>query len=654
MSASDGYVVGTTKVVDNGSDSARWNLVIIGDGYRANELTQYHMDVQNFLTTLRLTPPYNELFSGINVHRIDVVSTDSGADDPGCAGGGAITANTYFDATFCTPFAGIPLDRLLSVNTALALSVASAQVPLRHQVLCIVNSSKYGGSGGTIATCSTNAAAAQIAIHEIGHSAYGLADEYGGNGAGTPAGEPSQPNVTRNTNRATNKWKALIAATTPMPSQCNPSCAASTCVPPATPPAAGAVGTYEGAIYSDCNIYRPLPSCYMRDYGPFCPVCAGVIRQTLQPFLLGVPAHDIYLRDNLQDYGSEPLVGGGISCSPDIIVFNQELLDPEAELGTPAAQQSDTLGSPVEYGQDNFIYLRVQNRGTQPTSGTARVFWADSSVLPTPGSWTEITEPSNQIAIPVINPQEMKIVGPVVWKKADIPGKGHYCFVGLINSDDDPAPDLATIHTIDDYYNFIRQSNNATWKNFNVTDILKNSLTNMSFAIQGWPRIKLFADLMIDLSQLPSDMQVTLRILKRLSSSASLENATLIKNSATYQKFQLIAGKQAFLRGMNLKTSDICQATLEIITPQQIPDGNYRLAVAETIDRKEMGRVKRMLAVGEYPYMGNRRTREVHVANCEWAAKTSRRNKEAYQNLEQALKHGYDGCRFCLPEYSKD
>jgi hypothetical protein len=41
--------------------------------------------------------------------------------------------------------------------------------------------------------------------------------------------------------------------------------------------------TYEGGAYSDCNTYRPLPSCYMRDYAPFCPVCADVIRQVLQP-----------------------------------------------------------------------------------------------------------------------------------------------------------------------------------------------------------------------------------------------------------------------------------------------------------------------------------------------------------------------------------
>ena len=41
MSASDGYVVGVTKVVDHGPESSRWDLVIVGDGYqrqRADEL----------------------------------------------------------------------------------------------------------------------------------------------------------------------------------------------------------------------------------------------------------------------------------------------------------------------------------------------------------------------------------------------------------------------------------------------------------------------------------------------------------------------------------------------------------------------------------------------------------------------------------------
>ena len=356
MSANDGYVVGTTKIVDHGPDNARWNLVIIGDGYRATELTQYHTDVQNFLTTFRAATPFDELFSGINVHRVDVVSTDSGADDPGCAGGAATTADTYFDATFCTVFAGSPMDRLLSVDTTLAMSVATAQVPLRHQVLCIVNSSKYGGSGGMIATCSTHSASAQVAMHEMGHSAFGLADEYGGNGTGTPAGEPSQPNVTRDTNRATNKWRALIAATTPMPSQCDPTCTTSTCVSPATAPAAGAVGTYEGAIYSDCNTYRPLPNCRMRSNStPFCPVCADVIRQTLQPY---VPAESINLITSSIAFSNVPAGMGGVGVTThraivwEVVTFRTLTFEivppgPTGGFGTPQGTSVSVTTDPI-------------------------------------------------------------------------------------------------------------------------------------------------------------------------------------------------------------------------------------------------------------------------------------------------------------------
>ena len=372
---------------------------------------------------------------------------------------------------------------------------------------------------------------------------------------------------------------------------------------------------------------------------------------------LGLPAHDLYLRDNLQDHGREPLINGGINCSPDIIVYQQKLLDPDATLGTPAAQNSDTLSQDVEVGQDNYIYLRVQNRGSQPTSGTVRLFWAPPSVLPTPPSWTEITDSLNPEPIGTVNPGEMKIV-EITWKKGDIPpktgsGKDHYCFIGLINSGDDPAPDASMIHTMDDYYNFIRASNNATWKNFDVDDVFVNSAANLEFAIQGWPKIKLSADLAIDLSELPTYMTAKLRILKRLSSTAKTENAMLVTTeSSLYQQFELVPGKQAFLRGMNLKPSDKCQAYLDITIPDKAKDVDYRLSVAQLVDGKEMGRVTRMLAVGDYPFLANRRTLEVHVPNCEWAAKTSARNKVAYDSIDRALKHGYNGCAYCLPEYN--
>ena len=167
MGASDGFVLTTTKVVDHGPDGSRWNLVVIGDGYRESEIdTTYHTDVENFLTDLRTATPFNELFCGINVYRIDVVSTDSGADDPGCGGDPPVTAATFFDATYCSLWSGSPLERLLTVDEGRVLDVVNARVPLQHQVICIVNASKYGGAGGTIATCASGSP--EVAIHEIG------------------------------------------------------------------------------------------------------------------------------------------------------------------------------------------------------------------------------------------------------------------------------------------------------------------------------------------------------------------------------------------------------------------------------------------------------------------------------------------------------
>lgn len=358
MTTADGYVVGTTKIVDHGSETARWDLVILGDGYRAAELATYHQDVENFLAELRTTPPFNELYCGINVHRVDVVSTDSGADEPTVAGDCSSTSTTpatFLDAKFCSLWGGAPLERLLTVDSARALQIATAQVPLRNQVLVIVNSAKYGGAGGTVATCSTAANSAKIAIHEIGHSAFGLADEYGGDGTNTPAGEPFKPNATRDTNRATNKWGDLIDAATPMPSACDASCAASTCVPPAAPPPAGAVGTYEGAVYSDCNTYRPLPNCYMRELSaPFCPVCSRVIRQTMAPFL---PAESISLLTPSVSFTHVPAGMGGVGVTTHrAIVFEVVtcrtlhftiVAGPTGGFGTPVGTSVSVTSDPI-------------------------------------------------------------------------------------------------------------------------------------------------------------------------------------------------------------------------------------------------------------------------------------------------------------------
>jgi IgA Peptidase M64 len=293
MGLGDGAVVGTSLIVDHGSPADRWNLVIVGDGYRQAELAQFATNAQDVVTALFGAPPFSDpggflfpsLTSAINVYRVDVRSTDSGADDPAACGGTGATAATFFDSSFCN--SGIR--RLLLANSANVIATVNAQVPQWHAILVLVNSTVYGGGGGAIATASLAPGALEIALHELGHSAFGLADEYeywAGCGVDTnrnnhPAGEPSEVNVT--TTLTPLKWLSLVTSGTTIPTTSNPNCAV--CDPQGNPVAATTVGAFEGAHYYHCDAWRPQFDCKMRALNhDWCAVCRQRIRTVLGPF----------------------------------------------------------------------------------------------------------------------------------------------------------------------------------------------------------------------------------------------------------------------------------------------------------------------------------------------------------------------------------
>jgi hypothetical protein len=303
MSASDGHVVGTTKVVDHGSDARRWTMVILAEGYRDVELPKFRDDVRAFVEQLYNTPPFTEMWCAINIYRVDVASTDSGADDPATCGDGTAgtgtTAATFFDATFCFN----NTRRLLVGDQTLALATAQAQVPEVDATVVIVNDAQYGGAGGSVAWFSTAPNASLIGIHELGHSAFRLADEYADVNDTHAGGERVEPNITTITDRATTKWADLIQATTPLPTKTNPDASCATEDNTASPFAAGTIGLFEGGGRTRCGVYRPEHLCMMKRLDqPFCAVCRRAIRARLRPHLpaaLAAPSRGVQFTGTL-------------------------------------------------------------------------------------------------------------------------------------------------------------------------------------------------------------------------------------------------------------------------------------------------------------------------------------------------------------------
>jgi hypothetical protein len=348
VGTSDGSVLGSTMLVNSGPTNSRWNLVLVSEGYRSSEMTQWHSDAQSFVNQFLTTPPFDEpaIQGRINIFRVDVTSTDSGADDPTTCGGTGATPATFFDATYCSG----GLARLLTANATTVQGVLNAQVPGWHQAIVVVNSSKYGGSGGAVAVTSTTSGWITVATHELGHAAFGLADEYEylvGCGAETghdtyTGTEPAEPNVTANSNAATIKWAALVQAGTAMPTTSNANCAV--CDPQASPVPAGTIGAFEGARYFHCALFRPAFDCMMRNLTPFCGVCRRAIRRTLHPFTWNLRTVDVRAPDiNFVFNPSGTIVVDDIGPPINLVTgvtgsgFLQSRLFPQGVAGTIAA-----------------------------------------------------------------------------------------------------------------------------------------------------------------------------------------------------------------------------------------------------------------------------------------------------------------------------
>ncbi|MGE0712842.1 MAG: M64 family metallopeptidase [Planctomycetota bacterium] len=246
--------------VDHGAPATRYDLVIVPDGYTAQDLPRFRQHAAQVLDALRATTPWKEYWTYLNVHVVETVSAQSplGRDSRTSALGTSIPPGHF---------------QKPDVDEGRARR-AAARAPACDTVLVLGD-----GDFRSFATgqwCITSVARADFhltVLHELGHAVGQLLDEYTeGEGSAWDVFVSNAlvewgiglagwgGNITTHTDPDQIPWRAWIPRGTPVPTKDG---------------SGHAVGAYKGA-YHVSGWYRPSEQCMMRSqfrHPRYCPVC---------------------------------------------------------------------------------------------------------------------------------------------------------------------------------------------------------------------------------------------------------------------------------------------------------------------------------------------------------------------------------------------
>ncbi|MFD9692310.1 M64 family metallopeptidase [Kitasatospora sp. NPDC059088] len=243
-----------TALVRNGDPATKLDVVVVGDGYTAQEQQKFRTDAAEKWREITAVEPYATYRQLFNVWAVPAVSPESGVTgDPDRATVRHTALGSYF---WCDG-----VERLLCVDDK-AVDRYAAKAPQADLVIVVANTAKYGGAGyndiksplgyeGIATVAGGNAKSGQIAVHETGHSLGKLADEYAYDGQGTYQGaEPPEANIStltadRMRDQGT-KWARWLGQASPD---------------------GGTVGSFEGGGYYPTGLYRPTENSIMRSLG---------------------------------------------------------------------------------------------------------------------------------------------------------------------------------------------------------------------------------------------------------------------------------------------------------------------------------------------------------------------------------------------------
>ena len=302
--------------IENGKSANHVDIVILGDGYTADEMDKFHKDVKTLTDELFTVEPYKSRKSDFNVRAVETPSATSGVNKP--------HPGVFNRTPLSMSYGAFDSERYALTYDNRTIRDVAASVPYDYMFI-LINERTYGG-GGIFNLYSTVAAdnkfSRYIFVHEFGHSFAALADEYYTSDVAYQKPEniiePWEPNVTALLDPASLKWKELVKPGTPIPTpwsktefdnfsfgiQKERRALRAANVPETEMEALferekkaslemfsknkykDATGAFEGGNYMQFGLYRSALDCIMftRNKQEFCPACTKAISEVIDMY----------------------------------------------------------------------------------------------------------------------------------------------------------------------------------------------------------------------------------------------------------------------------------------------------------------------------------------------------------------------------------
>jgi hypothetical protein len=200
---------------ESGDPATKVDLLLMGDGYTAEERNDFIARAKELTDILFATYPFSRRKDDFNVWAVVPPARESGVSRP--------STNTFRDSPIGSTYDSLRSERYILTFDNKSMRRIASSAPYDF-VEILTNTEVYGGGGiyGLFSTAAANSEwAPYLFVHEFGHHLAGLADEYY-----TPSiayelpdviEEPFEPNVTALLDPDNLKWKHLVTPNTPIP-----------------------------------------------------------------------------------------------------------------------------------------------------------------------------------------------------------------------------------------------------------------------------------------------------------------------------------------------------------------------------------------------------------------------------------------------------